>query len=63
MNASYRTVVWGAIPIGALIGGALGELIGLRATIAVASVGLLLVPLWVIRSPIPAIRTRPCRTT
>ena len=59
MNASYRTVVWGAIPIGALFGGALGELIGLRAAIAVASVGLLFVPLWVIRSPVPAMWSLP----
>ncbi|MGH9243070.1 MAG: MFS transporter [Acidimicrobiales bacterium] len=30
MNASYRLLAWGAIPIGAAIGGALAEVIGIR---------------------------------
>jgi MFS family permease len=59
MNASYRTVVYGAIPLGALLGGVLGELIGLRETLTVAAVGLLLAPLWVLRSPIPGMRRLP----
>ncbi len=61
MNASYRTLVYGAIPFGALAGGLLGELIGLRATLAVAAIGLLLAPLWIIRSPIPRKRRLPER--
>jgi MFS family permease len=61
MNASYRTLVYGAIPFGALAGGLLGELIGLRATLAVAAVGLLFAPLWVILSPIPRMRRLPDR--
>jgi MFS family permease len=61
MNASYRTLVYGAIPFGALAGGVLGELIGLRATLAVAAIGLLFAPLWVIRSPIPRMRRLPVR--
>jgi MFS family permease len=59
MNASYRTAVWGAVPIGALIGGLLGDLIGLRETIAVAVLGLLAVPIWIIRSPVPALMDLP----
>ena len=61
MNASYRAVVWGVIPLGALVGGVLGELIGLRATLAIAAVGLLFAPIWVLFSPIPRMRRLPVR--
>jgi MFS family permease len=56
MNASYRTLTYGAIPVGALIGGVLGETIGLQATMAVGAVGVFLAPLWVLVSPVPGIR-------
>jgi MFS family permease len=56
MNASYRTLTYGAIPVGAMIGGVLGETIGLQATMAVGAVGVFLAPLWVLLSPVPAIR-------
>lgn len=57
MNGAYRTLTYGAIPLGALLGGFLAESIGLRATIAVAAVIIAAAPLWVIRSPIPGIRS------
>jgi MFS family permease len=59
LNASYRTLVYGAIPIGALLGGLLGELIGLRATLAVGAVGILVAPVWVVRSPLRGLRQLP----
>ena len=37
MNASYRLVGWGTMPIGALVGGFLAETLGLRATFVVAA--------------------------
>jgi predicted MFS family arabinose efflux permease len=37
MNASYRLVGWGTMPIGAVLGGFLAETLGLRATFAVAA--------------------------
>jgi MFS family permease len=37
MNAAYRLVGWGTMPVGALLGGALAELLGLRATFLVAA--------------------------
>jgi MFS family permease len=52
-NASYRFTVTGAAAIGALIGGALGGLIGLRATMIVGALGTLAAMCFVIRSPIP----------
>ena len=39
MNATMRFIVWGTIPIGSLVGGALGGLIGLQATIWVSVIG------------------------
>ncbi|MGZ3553527.1 MAG: hypothetical protein ACXWNK_15920 [Vulcanimicrobiaceae bacterium] len=36
MNATLRTFVWGAVPLGSLIGGRLGTLIDVQATIACA---------------------------
>ncbi len=39
MNATMRFIVWGTMPIGAIIGGALGSLIGLQETIVVGAIG------------------------
>jgi MFS family permease len=43
MNASYRLVGWGTMPLGALLGGVLAEALGLRAAFAVATVVVLAV--------------------
>jgi MFS family permease len=59
MNASIRFLVWGTIPLGGLLGGALGELIGLRATLLVTAVGLVLSPVWVVASPLRRLRDLP----
>ncbi len=59
MNATMRFIVWGTIPIGALLGGFLGEVIGLRGTLVVAAVGALLTPLWVLQSPVRQLRDPP----
>jgi MFS family permease len=46
VNAGYRLLAWGSMPIGALLGGALGELFGVRAVFLLAAGGqLLAVPL------------------
>jgi MFS family permease len=37
MNASYRLVGWGTMPLGALLGGALAEALGLRGAFLVAA--------------------------
>jgi MFS family permease len=59
LNASYRTLVYGAIPIGALMGGLLGEVIGLRGTIVVGALGTLVAPAWVLGSAVPRMRRVP----
>ena len=52
MNATMRFIVWGTIPIGALVGGVLGGVIGLQATIWVGAVGAFLGFLPVLLSPV-----------
>jgi MFS family permease len=59
MNASIRFLVWGTIPIGGLLGGALGELAGLRATLLITAVGIVLSPVWVVASPLRRLRDLP----
>jgi MFS family permease len=47
VNAAYRVLSWGAMPVGAALGGLLGEAIGLRPLFAVTALGTLalLVPM------------------
>jgi MFS family permease len=59
LNASYRTLVYGAIPIGSLVGGLLGEVIGLRWTLVVGALGILVAPAWVLASAVPRMRRVP----
>ena len=56
VNATLRTVQTGLVPIGALLGGAVAERLGLRAAVATAGVGVLLATLWIVGSPVPALR-------
>jgi MFS family permease len=59
MNSVMRFIVWGTIPIGTLLGGALGSLIGLRETILVAAVGGALGVFWIVFSPQRHLREMP----
>ncbi len=52
MNASIRFVVWGAMPLGALVGGVLGGGIGVTATLAVGMACQAASVLWVVLSPL-----------
>ncbi|WP_317441002.1 hypothetical protein [Streptomyces collinus] len=54
---AYTTVNYGIRPLGALAGGGLATVIGLRGTLTVAAVGGALSVLWLLPSPIPRIRT------
>jgi predicted MFS family arabinose efflux permease len=56
MNASYRFVSYGAIPLGALLGGAAGQALGLRAGLIVGCVALLSAVVWILLSPLPGLR-------
>ena len=59
VNASMLFIVWGIIPFGSLLGGALGSTVGLRETIAIGALGMLLAVLWMLLSPIRGLRTLP----
>jgi len=54
-NASRRFVVWGVVPFGGLVGGALASTIGLRETIFVGSIGSLLAVVPIVLSPIRSV--------
>jgi MFS family permease len=56
-NASRRFLVQGVIPVGALLGGGLGTLVGLRPTIAVAAIGASVAVLPLYLSPLAHVRT------
>jgi len=57
--AGMRTVTWGSMPLGALLGGTLGSLIGIRETLAITATGFCLSALWIALSPIAKLRTMP----
>ena len=56
-NASRRFLVQGVIPIGALLGGALGSVLGLRPTIAIGAVGASVAVLPLVFSPLRVVKT------
>jgi MFS family permease len=63
MNASYRLLLFGTIPLGALLGGALGEAYGLRAAMVVTAL-LLTTPLvWIAFGPVFRLREMPPAAT
>ncbi|HLZ48856.1 MAG TPA: MFS transporter [Candidatus Limnocylindria bacterium] len=59
VNASYRFLVWGTGPFGALIGGTLGELLGLRAALLVTGIASLAAIPILFASPLPRTREVP----
>jgi MFS family permease len=58
-NATWRFLVFGAQPLGALLGGVLGTALGLRTTLVLGSVGMLLAAIWAARSPLRSLRRVP----
>jgi MFS family permease len=63
MNATMRFLVWGTLPMGSLIGGVLGETIGLRPTLVVGALGSLLASVWLLFSPLRHLRDHPVPAT
>lgn len=51
VNAMIRTVSWGAAPGGALLSGALGEIIGLGTTLVICGIGAAGAAGWIIVGP------------
>ncbi len=59
MNATMRFLTWSTMPIGALIGGALGSAIGLRPTLVVGGVIHSGAFLWTLFSPVRTLPRSP----
>ncbi|MEU8762785.1 MFS transporter [Streptomyces sp. NPDC048659] len=58
---AFRTLNHGFRPLGALVGGLLGTVVGLRPTLWIATVGAVLAVLWVLPSPLARLRELPER--
>ena len=56
VNAGMQLLARGVYPLGALIGGYLGERLGVRPTLALGAAGLLLSTLWLLPSPLRRLR-------
>ena len=59
MNATMRTIVWGTLPIGGLVGGIVGEVIGTQQTMGLMAALGSLAFLWVLFSPVRSVREIP----
>ncbi len=59
MNATMRWFVWGTIPIGGMLGGALGTLLGVREAVLIGALGEMLAIVPVLFSPVRRIRQMP----
>lgn len=55
-SATVRSLSWGTLSVGALLGGALGGTLGLRTTVQFAALGLFLPPLFLLLSPVRRMR-------
>jgi MFS family permease len=59
VNASRRFIVWGTIPLGSLVSGVLATSIGLRPTLFVGTIGILLATLPVALSAVRHVKDLP----
>ena len=56
VNAAYRLISWGAIPLGAAVGGLVATQGGNQAAMIVGAIGIALATVWVAWSPVPHLR-------
>jgi len=59
MNATMRTIIWGTIPIGAIIGGVLGGLIGVVNTLYLGAAVAGFSTTWIVFGPVVRVKTQP----
>ncbi|WP_374772817.1 MFS transporter [Streptomyces sp. NBC_01310] len=59
MNATLRFLMWGTLPLGALVGGAVAEASGARAALWICAIGFLAVPVPLLLSPLRRMRELP----
>lgn len=56
MEATVRFLVWSLIPVGALLGGWLGDAVGIWPTVVIGALGMALASLWVALSPVLTVK-------
>ena len=59
MNGTMRVIVWGTIPVGSFVGGALGVTIGLVDTMYLGGVIAGLAALWILLGPVISLKKQP----
>jgi hypothetical protein len=59
MNATMRWFVWGTMPIGSIIGGIIGETLGVRAAILIGGAGATLAFVPLLSGPVWGIAVMP----
>jgi MFS family permease len=59
VTGTVRTIVWGAMPLGALLGGVLGSTIGVLPTLVLGGVVGALSAVWIVASPVLRLREHP----
>jgi MFS family permease len=59
MNSTMRFFVWGTIPLGSLLGGFLGEAVGIQSTLLIGALGVLAATVWIVISPIRSLQKIP----
>ncbi|SCG76428.1 MFS transporter [Micromonospora humi] len=55
VNAAYRLISWGCVPVGAALGGVVATQAGPFAAMSIGAVGVSLATLWVVFSRVPAL--------
>jgi MFS family permease len=59
MNATMRTIVWGALPVGSLLGGVLGSAVGVVPTLLVGGALSALAAAWIVTGPVIRLTEQP----
>jgi MFS family permease len=59
MNATARAIVWGTIPVGSLVGGILGETIGVVNTVILGGIVSGTAAAWILFGPVIKLKTQP----
>jgi MFS family permease len=56
VNGTFRFLVWGLRPLGSVLGGLLGGVVGLAGTLVIGELGMLLAFVCLLRSPVRSLR-------
>jgi len=60
VNSSMHLLFHGVLPLGALAGGAIAQVMGVRQALLIGAIGVLLSTTWLVFSPVRRLRELPC---